>query len=63
MRVDADEISPGDTIRWGDESYTVERVRSDGSLRHIRTAEGLSLVFHALEQVERSRPWVGHTAA
>jgi hypothetical protein len=52
MRVDADDISPGDSIGWSDVTYTVEQVRSDGSLRHVRTAEGLSLVFHALEQVE-----------
>lgn len=63
MRVNADEICLGDAIRWGDETYTVEQVRSDGSLRHIRTAEGLALVFHALEQVEVSGPGAGRTAA
>ncbi|HEY7135495.1 MAG TPA: hypothetical protein VIB48_10545 [Acidimicrobiia bacterium] len=52
MRIGADELCPGDRVRWGDHDYTVERVRSDGSLRHLRTAEGLCLVFHALEQVE-----------
>ena len=52
MWVEADDIRTGDEIRWVDETYTVELVRSDGSLRHVRTAQGLCLVFHALERVE-----------
>jgi hypothetical protein len=63
MRIGADDVCPGDRVRWGDQEYTVERVRSDGSLRHLRTAEGLCLVFHALEQVEVTDRQPGRHAA
>lgn len=63
MWVDAGDISPGDAIRWGEDTFTVECVRSDGSLRHVHTAEGLPLVFHALERIELAGRAAGRSAA